>query len=286
VSIDCGNRGGTAKTLTKNVQYSCGDLANGLLCAATTNVSQADVTLDLDDANNIIEKYNWYFSIRVFDTGNRTIFRTLAQATTYDTNRLTVSSPSVLSAGIVAIDGAVAAPSTVATSTSAGWAIYYDHDGTQTADGHDYTVTRYDERTSSTSALYGLLSWNTIQPAYGSVARTSTRGSCQVAKCTAENRRLAYHYIADPVSGGSLLRDSSGNLIRATTDTTLVPAMGDQPTVFVNQKGQVQVALTAVNPERGATNVTTGIQKDPAPSFGVIAVSKDLHDCRHSGTCR
>jgi type IV pilus assembly protein PilY1 len=76
--------------------------------------------------------------------------------------------------------------------------------------------------------------------------------------------------------------DASGNIVRATSSTTLVPAMGDQPTVFVNKKGQVQVALTAVNPERGASNVTTGVMKDPAPSFGVVPISKDLHACRHS----
>jgi type IV pilus assembly protein PilY1 len=282
VYIDCGGGGSNVKNVTKNVRYSCADtsLTNGLLCGATTNNPGA--TLDLDDANNIVQKSNWYFSMRVFDTVNRTIFRTLPEATTYDQNRLTVTGASSASPGVVLIDGGVDAPTPVATSASNGWAMYFNHDGTRTADGHDYTVSRYDERVSSTTALAGLMSWNTIQPGYGSVVRSSGKQSCQVAKCTAENRRVAYHYAADPVTGGSVMLDASGNLVRSTSSTTLVPAMGDQPTVFVNQKGQVQVALTAVNPERGASNVTTGIQKDPAPSYGVVPVSRGLHDCRHS----
>ncbi|HET8539346.1 MAG TPA: pilus assembly protein PilY [Anaeromyxobacter sp.] len=279
VTIDCGNnRGATAK----NRHVSCVDSADGVACGYVTD--DRGSTVDLDDRNNVIQKHNWYFSIRVFDTTTaRGIFRTPEQAAAYDAARLTVSSPSTASSGVVVIDGGVDNPTALADASSSGWAMYFNHDGQREADDHVFQVSRYDERVSSTTALYGLVTWSTLQPGTGTVVRSGSNSQrCQVAKCVAENRRVAYHYGADPITGGSVLRDANGNLVRSVASTTLVPAMGDQPTVFVNQKGQVQVALTAVNPERGATNITSGVMRDPAPSFGVIPISKDVHACRHS----
>ncbi len=59
------------------------------------------------------------------------------------------------------------------------------------------------------------------------------------------------------------------------------PGQSDQPTVFVNQKGQIAVGMTAVNPEKGATNVGMGGAMDPVVGLGVIEVSRDVHNCRH-----
>jgi type IV pilus assembly protein PilY1 len=277
IAISCS----ATQSTTKDVRVSCTDSADGLTCGYAANAG--GTVLDLGDATDPIAVDNWYFSIRVFDTANRPIFRDSTQAAAYDSNRLTVTNATTASTGIVLIDGSVDAPTALADKNSPGWAMFFNHDGTRTVDDHAFSVSRYDERVSSTSALYGMLSWNTIQPVSGGVERSaSNKSSCQVARCTVENRRLAYHYVADPVTGGSMMRDASGALVRSIASTALVPSMGDQPTVFVNQQGQVQVALTAVNPEKGAGNITTGVMRDPTPSFGVIPVSRDTHDCRHA----
>ena len=51
--------------------------------------------------------------------------------------------------------------------------------------------------------------------------------------------------------------------------------------MFVNQKGQIAVGLTAVNPEKGASNLGMGAAMDPVMGLGVVEVSRDLHECRH-----
>jgi type IV pilus assembly protein PilY1 len=113
-----------------------------------------------------------------------------------------------------------------------------------------------------------------------------------VSKCTAEDRRVAYHYAAHPLTGGSILKDDAGNPIRAYVGNTLVPAQGDQPTVFVNQKGQVLVGQTVVNPEKGAGVVPAGVATDAVTDLGYIEVSEPTHACRHAtappaaGVCR
>jgi type IV pilus assembly protein PilY1 len=52
--------------------------------------------------------------------------------------------------------------------------------------------------------------------------------------------------------------------------------------VFVNQKGQVAVGLTAVSPERGASNVGMSEAMDPTLLIGTTEVSERLHACRHA----
>ena len=76
---------------------------------------------------------------------------------------------------------------------------------------------------------------------------------------------VAYHYGADPLDG----RDaSSGDASAerrpgARSSNTLVPAQGDQPTVFVNRRGRSRSALTVVNPEKGAGSNAAGAAMDP-----------------------
>ena len=146
---------------------------------------------------------------------------------------------------------------------------------------HTYNVDRLDERTSSTSAVYGGVYWNTTQPTLGAVTRVANNSCPKSSKCIAEGRRVTYHYGANVETGGPVLLDGT-TLIRSVKNVTLVPAMGDQPTVFVNQQGQIQVGLTAVNPERGATNVFAGEGLDPLSEYGTIEVSRDAHACRHA----
>ncbi len=137
VLIDCGGSGTNVKTTTKNRSYTCTDSADGLTCGYAINAPGA--LLDLDDANNIIQKHNWYFSVRVFDTARRPIFSDSQGAIDYDTARLTVTNSTTASTGITLIDGGVDAPTALATAASNGWAMYFNHDGTRTADDHDYS---------------------------------------------------------------------------------------------------------------------------------------------------
>jgi type IV pilus assembly protein PilY1 len=78
------------------------------------------------------------------------------------------------------------------------------------------------------------------------------------------------------------LRDKNGDLVRSLKGNTLVPAQGDQPTVFVNQKGQIAVGLTVINPEKGAINVGQTAAVDPVRDVGFLEVSESAHACRHA----
>ncbi len=171
---------------------------------------------------------------------------------------------------------------TGADATSKGWAVYYDHEPSITIDNHVFTIAWQDERTSSgTGSGEGLITWNTTQPTVGQVAE-ATEGGCKVSKCTAESRRVAYHYGADPETGLPYPGFKVGGKVsRSIASYLLVPSQADQTTVFVNQKGQVAVGLTAVNPEKGASNVGMGDPIDPVTDMGFVEVSEELHACRH-----
>jgi type IV pilus assembly protein PilY1 len=274
----------SATSTTKDFRMTCTDTATGYSCTYVGAQTPGE-KLSLSNSRNPITQRNWFFSLRVFeDGGDRMIFWDEAAARRYDAARLAVSSPTSVSAGITVIDGAVDAPTTLSSAAATGWAMYYNHGPSVTVADHTYPVNALDERTSSTSAVYGGIFWNATQPASGTSSRTNTSGKCpNVALCTMENRRISYHYGADPTTGGPVMYDFSGVPVRSTKNTTLVPTMGDQPTVFVNQKGQVQVGLTAVNPEKGATNVNQGGTIDPAPGFGLVEMSRETHGCRHAG---
>jgi type IV pilus assembly protein PilY1 len=279
MQISCPGGGGTA---TKTVTLGCTLGATGYLC---TPSAPAVGTVAPTTA---ITHGNWYMSLRVFDSSDdRGVFSDEDGAKTYDQHRLKVSSATgVTSSGIITIDGADGAtlPNPLSTYDGKGWALWYDHNGQVTVADHTYNVNRVDERTSSTSAVYGGVYWNTTQPTLGSVTRVANNSCPKSSKCIAEGRRVTYHYGANVESGGPVLLDDAGQLIRSVKNVTLVPAMGDQPTVFVNQKGQIQVGLAAVNPERGATNVFAGEGLDPLSEYGTVEVSRDAHACRHAAT--
>jgi type IV pilus assembly protein PilY1 len=299
----CPSPGSSGATgFTKDVAVTCAKDGAGRWGCAPPLTPVAGDPLDLSNASNAPATRNWYFSVRIFDDlpNPRIPFKTAAEAEAYDANRLWIRDPG--SASPISQSGGVAGDFTILAasvpnppvpadpSTSAGWAIYYDHGPSVVADGNSYTVNALDERTSSVSALSSILTWNTTQPA-STVASTSA-GSCFVSKCTAEDRRVAYHYAAHPLTGGSILKDDAGNPVRAYVGNTLVPAQGDQPTVFVNQKGQVLVGQTVVNPEKGAGVVPAGAATDAVTDLGYIEVSEPTHACRHAtvapvaGVCR
>jgi type IV pilus assembly protein PilY1 len=278
---------------TKDITVTCGPDAQGRWgCAPPASPVYGD-PLTLSNTTNAPATRNWYFSVKIFDdVSPRIPFTSVATAKTYDDNRLWISDTGAGSdptqSGGVAGDFTIMAASDANPSvppdpsTAAGWAIYYDHGPTVEADDHVYDVNPLDERTSSVSALSTIITWNTMQTSTGTVS--SATGNCFASKCTGANRRVAYHYGAHPLTGGSVLRDENGNTVRAQVGNSLVPAQGDQPTVFVNQKGEVLVGLTVVNPEKGARSVQAGSQADVVTELGWIEVSESTHACRHATT--
>lgn len=279
---------GGATSMTKQVELSCSKDEAGAFtgywgCMQTENAYGDH--LALSESSNVPSMRNWYFSLVVFDA-NRPVFDSWEGARTYDAARLHLSddgSTVTASNDIIVIDGTTT-PSTLATKDSTGWALYYNHDGTIPTDGHNYEVEKLDERTSSVSAIYRYLTWNTTQPTLSvtAIGDFDAEQACLTSKCTGEQRRIAYHYAANPITGGPVLRDASGNLIRSLKGNTLVPAQGDQPTVFVNQKGQVAVGLTVINPEKGASNVGQTEAVDPIVDVGYLELSEAAHACRHA----
>jgi type IV pilus assembly protein PilY1 len=267
-------------------------MSDGYRCAQVRSTSGQRVAIS--DATAPINLGNWYMSLLVFEDApsSRKIFTTAAEARDYDANRLWITQTNATtrsaSDGIVMMAASNDAP-TGADATSKGWALYYDHGPSVTIGNNVFTVAWQDERTSSASAVgEGLITWNATQPSQGQV-QAATTGGCRVAKCTAENRRVAFHYGADPETGLPYQGFKQGTtVVRSFADYLLVPSQADQTTVFVNQKGQIAVGLTAVNPEKGATNVGMGEPIDPTTDIGVVEVSRTLHACRHSDppTCR
>jgi type IV pilus assembly protein PilY1 len=286
------NNGSTGTT--KDTQASCVQETDGYRCTRTA--ANEGSKLALSDTNNGITLGNMYYSLLVFeDSGNRGIFETAPGASAYDGARLYLNETGLnasyaltgsWSPGLVPIAASDTTP-TLATADSKGWVLYYNNGPTTTADNHTYNVYWADERTSSgTSTLGRDIFWNTIQPATGEV--TSSNGNCDTSRCgTTQARRIAGKYGANVETGGlpqRLFDPTSGQPVRSLRSALLVPTQADQPTVFVNQKGQIAVGLTAVNPERGATNVGQTDAIDPSQDYGVMEVSKTQHACRHAAS--
>jgi type IV pilus assembly protein PilY1 len=280
VVITCGTGAG-ASTTTKDAQFACagGTTSGGLTgygctpAAGTTPIFGS--TLQLNDASNPISQLNKFFSIRLFElTGNRQVFTTEATAARYDAARL-------VDTDLVAIDGAVASPTTLSSVADNGWALYFDHANSVTIDDTIYTVSQPDERVSSTSAVAAnCVLWNTTQTT-SAVTAGGTRG-CFVSNCKQLNRRVHYLYGADVTTGGLCILTPDAIPVRSTAAVALVPPPAPQYTIFINEKGQVQVGLTSVNTEIGAKNVSAGGVVDPATMLEFLDVPQRLHDCRHS----
>jgi type IV pilus assembly protein PilY1 len=293
----------SASAFSKDVMVKCSPDAAGSYGCVTSKASLASAQATLGNALDLGQNLgshpmsrNWYYSIKVFyDTGNHGIFDDFWGAYNYDASHTQLwdevlaltpavswsySSSDTNGQPLVIIDGSAANPTTLASSDSPGWALYYNHGPTVTTSDHTYSVNMLDERTSSVSGLGGgVITWNAIQQTLGEA--TSARAGCAQSKCQGAYYRVSYHYGADPVTGGSVFFDLAGNKTRVFVSNTLVPAQGDQPTVFVNQKGQIAVGQTAVNPEKGASNVGMSNTIDPVQGLGVLEVSRALHDCRH-----
>ena len=273
----CPGSGSTARATTKDLQFTCTSATGGGGCVSTAAAPTAGTVLQLDDSSNVLTQLNKYYSVRVFElTGSRSVFATQAQAAAYDVARLTDSD-------LVAIDGASTNPTTLSDASGNGWVLSFNNAPTVSIAEVDYSVSRPDERVSSTSAVAANCTfWNTTQTVSAAAGRVG--GNCFVSNCKQLNRRIHYLYGADVTTGGLCgLTDPVTLLpIRATKAVALVPPPAPQYTIFVNQKGQVQVGLTSVNTEIGAKNIQQGQAVDPATVLEMLDVPRSLHDCRHS----
>lgn len=276
---------------TKFMGASCTEYADGYKCD-TTSTTGGPVAID--DTRYPITLGNMFASLLVFSpSGPRSIFTSAPEAKTYDDARLwfsqTGASAYTVSPGVVVRSFADNTVGTPAAEDGPGWILYYGHGPQVTVDYHVFTVDWRDERTSSTGAVgTGLMTWYATQPTIADVTTTTT-SSCRASKCTAESRRLSYHYGADPGTGQPVLKDSTGALVRTIANYVQVPSQGDQKTVFVNQLGQVATGLTSVSPEKGATNVGMSDPVDPTSDVGFLDVDEELHACRHvaaNPTCK
>jgi type IV pilus assembly protein PilY1 len=275
---------------TKDVTVTCAPDAAGRWGCESVDPLHGEKLALSDTANTPVTR-NWYFSVRIFDDAPnpRIPFRTEEEAKDYDDARLwikdtgaTIDQSGGIGGDFAIMDGTDDNPSTTADASCAGWAIYYNHDGA-TIDGSTFTANPLDERTSSVSGLFKILTWNTIQPATDATAASTVGGKCKYAPCVSvgEEPRLTYHYAAHPLTGGSVLQDLSGQTIRSQASSIYVPTQGDQPTIFVNKKGQALVGMTVVNPNKGASSVAASDPTDAVKDLGWIEVSKPLHACRH-----
>ena len=280
VAISCPDGSST----TKNAAVACSEQADGYRCETTAS-APGDKLL-VDDGRYPIPIGNLFASLLVFEpSGARSIFTNESEAEAYDAARITFNQTGAstysTTTGVVVRrfdDNTLGAG---ATEDSPGWILYYGHGPSVTVDTHTFTVDWRDERTSSTAVIgAGPMTWYATQPSIGEVTAATTTG-CRVSKCTAFNRRLSYHYGADPATGQPVLKDELGNLVRSVANYVQVPSQGDQRTVFVNQQGQVAVGLTSVSPEKGATNVGMSDPVDPTADVGFLEIDEELHACRH-----
>jgi type IV pilus assembly protein PilY1 len=263
------NCGSSSPTTTRDIQVTCAGSALGYGCTVPTRTTGTNLSI-----SGTITQINKFFSVRVFEqTGKRIIFTTKDGAADYDSARLTDSD-------LVQIDGASAAPAVLADAASNGWVLNFNHAAAVVVDGISYTVNRVDERVSSTAAVAGnCVYWNTTQ----TTSALASTGKCDVSPCKQVNRRLHHFYGADVATGGLCgVFDSAGKPLRNTTAVALVPPPAPQYTVFVNQKGQVQVGMTSVNTEIGAKSTAAGTAMDPATIVDTIDIPQRLHDCRHA----
>jgi type IV pilus assembly protein PilY1 len=231
--------------------------------------------------------HNWFLSLRVFeDTGNRTIFSDETSAEAYDGARLFVNE-STQSTGVSVIDGTLSSPpaASLSSATGLGYALKLTHSAAVTFAPKTYTVNQYDERTSSPTAVVSQCAFfNTTQRAISESSGTCSSGKSPY--CTAANRNINYFYGADAATGGLCgLVDTSGNSVRNLLSATLVPPPAPQETFYVNAQGQTSVGLTSVQSETGAQNIGQGGVSDPASQLEFLPITRDLHACRHTGTC-
>jgi type IV pilus assembly protein PilY1 len=270
---------GAGETTRKRAAVSC---TGGTCESAAGN----DHGIPIDTKGNP-DKLNWFFSVQVFErTGDRQIFRTLAEARRYDAARLSERELTNVNAYDVN-----PVPANLATPEGRGWSYFFDHGrpSTRTAatipiGGVNHDIYRTDERVASVSQVeHGCAFWNTMQTGLPVGSTDSTTGCPVGSPCKAGRAQISYLYGANPGSGGLCLR-VDGELARVQKNETLVPPHIGKLVAYVGD-AQVSFGLTSVRVPQGGANVQLGENQDLASPVQWLPVDREAHACRHEGRC-
>ncbi len=206
---------------------------------------------------------NHFLSINPFSSTSQPEFDTLADATTYDQNRLGDSS--LAQPGLAATGGTFSSLTTPPLNT-----------------GYEVVYSSQDERSSDISIpSNGYVYWQTFTP--GAITASSN-------PCQRQASDIGSLYHADWVTGGTTADtgtnvDATGALIyRAQTSNVLVPPPTQIPQTVITPDGQVIQQLTSIAPGVAPTSTPTGVSDLYTP-IQVLEVDRKTHDCRHEGKC-
>jgi len=198
-----------------------------------------------------------FYSIRLFDSGQRSQFTTSSQANQYDNNALTESNL------VNATDGGV--------SSAADNGYYIAHANSAA-----------DEKTASSAlVLGGCALWNTLVP----------NPSGNVIGCGMDAGLpldTAYAYQADLTSGAISCGQVGSATYNATAryvahSTYVAP---EQPALVISVNTRTgQVAYSGISIDPGSPPVSTTVgSRDVTGTIHWLEVPRKVHECRHTGT--
>jgi type IV pilus assembly protein PilY1 len=204
-----------------------------------------------------------FYSIKLFDTGNRALFLDGGVAGTYDSAALTDT-------GLVDM---TLNPALAASASGDGWFV------TQT-NANPGTGLASDERTANSGLLLGgCVMWGTLRP--NPVQTLTCGGSLPLDN--------AYAYQADAITGSIQCGQAGSAAYAATTRsvvrTTYAAPQQPAPVISVNKlTGEVMYGSVSIDPGSAPSSTSIG----GSEIFGVVhwlEVPRTVHECRHNGTC-
>lgn len=255
---------------------------------------------------------NRFYGVWAYGGVPQKMFRTAADARTFDRNRFTdasfsgtctgpagstctlrdttraqvtyaLSSPQLVSttclAGAPVINGVATC---TATSADAGW--FYEYGNVCPLASCSPAPPWNDEKTGSgATVVLGCTAWGGFRP-YG--ASTST-DPCSGSLGTP----VTYGYVADFVTGvpgATCGYASGGNVYRATPRSTTAPPTGATVRITFSPSGSISYSTLQVDAGSPPTSMTLGTRSEIAEPVYWLEVPRTLHSCRHvanSGLC-
>ena len=197
-----------------------------------------------------------FYSIRLFDSNQRTQFTTSSQANQYDNNALTETNL------VNATDGGISSP------TDNGY--YVTH-----------TNSASDEKTASSAlVLGGCALWNTLVPnPNGNVI------GCGVGAALPLD--TAYAYQADLISGGISCGQAGSGTYNAAAryiarSTYVAP---EQPALVISVNSRTgQVAYSGISIDPGSLPASSNVgSRDITGTIHWLEIPRKMHECRHNG---
>jgi len=197
-----------------------------------------------------------FYSIRLFDSNQRTQFTTSSQANQYDNNALTETNL------VNATDGGISSP------TDNGY--YVTH-----------TNSASDEKTASSAlVLGGCALWNTLVPnPNGNVI------GCGVGATLPLD--TAYAYQADLISGGISCGQAGSGTYNTTAryiarNTYVAP---EQPALVISVNSRTgQVAYSGISIDPGSLPASANVgSREITGTIHWLEIPRKMHECRHNG---